>query len=269
MPGIAGKTEGVATKNGRRASNKNNVAIGNKGNDMRKFAVTTLLLAGLASPAAAEYSETRELAVDAGGADFFELVTGAGSLIVEGVDGLDAVEVAATIVVDVMRDSKARDMIEKHAVLELDRSGDRIRLTADFDNTMWNWGSGGRIDLVVRAPAGLELSIDDGSGSLRVSDFDADVTIDDGSGSIVVDSVGALRLEDGSGSIRVRNASGDVYINDGSGSITVDTVDGTVTIDDGSGGIDVSDVSEDLVIIDDGSGSVSFNDVRGKVEQDG
>ncbi len=236
---------------------------------MRRITVGTLLLAGLAAPAVADYTETRELSVDAGGADRFELVTGAGSLIVEGVAGLDAVEVDATIVVDVMRDSKGRAMVEEHALLELDRDGDKIRLEADFDNGMWGWGSGGRIDLVVRAPAGLALSIEDGSGSLRVSDFDADVRIDDGSGSIVVNKVGALDLEDGSGSIRVSNASGDVYINDGSGSITVDTVEGTVTIDDGSGGIDVSDVSEDLVIVDDGSGSVNVSNVRGTVEQDG
>jgi len=236
---------------------------------MRKIALSVLVLAGLTGPAAADYSETRELSVDATGADEFELVTGAGSLIVEGVAGLDAVEVEARIVVDVMRDSKGRKMIEDHAVLELDRKGDKIRLTADFENGMWGWGSGGRIDVVVRAPAVLALSIEDGSGSLRVSNFDADVAIDDGSGSIVVDTIGALNLEDGSGSIKVRNASGDVYINDGSGSITVDTVEGTVTIDDGSGGIDVSDVSEDLVIVDDGSGSVNFNDVRGAVEQDG
>ncbi|MDJ0748829.1 MAG: hypothetical protein QNJ11_05060 [Woeseiaceae bacterium] len=236
---------------------------------MRKIAVATLFLAGLAGPAAAEYSETRELAVDAGGAGLLELVTGAGSLIVEGVKGLDAVEVDATIVVDVMRDSKGREMIEKHAVLELDRKGDTIRLVAEFDNGVWTWGSNGRIDVVVRAPASLELSVDDGSGSLRVGSFDANVKIEDGSGSIVVDSVGALDLDDGSGSIKVRNAAGDVYINDGSGSITIDTVDGTVTIDDGSGGIDVSDVSEDLVIVDDGSGGVSFSDVRGKVKQEG
>ncbi len=236
---------------------------------MRNFALATLFLAGLAGPAAADYSESRELSVDASGASRLELVTGAGSLIVQGVNGLDAVEVDAKIVVGAIRDGKGREMIEKHAVLELDRKGDRIRLIAEFDNGVRSWGSGGRIDVVVRAPAGLELSIDDGSGSLRVRDFDADVRIEDGSGSVVVDSVGALNLDDGSGSIKVRNAAGDVYINDGSGSITIDTVDGTVTIDDGAGGIDVSGVTEDLVIIDDGSGGIRFNDVRGKVEQDG
>ena len=235
---------------------------------MRKF-VLAAVMAGLAGPAMAEYPETRELSVDASGADLLELVTGAGSLIVEGVAGLDAVEVDAQIVVDVISDSKGRKLAEEKVVLELDRSGDKIRLKAEFENGAWDWGSSGRVDVVVRAPTGLELAIYDGSGSMRVGGFEADVRIDDGSGSIVVDTVGALNLEDGSGSIKVKNASGDVYINDGSGSITVDTVEGTVTIDDGSGGIDVSDVSEDLIIVDDGSGSVNFHDVRGTVEQDG
>ncbi|MDJ0748253.1 MAG: hypothetical protein QNJ11_02155 [Woeseiaceae bacterium] len=235
---------------------------------MRKLALAAVL-AGLAAPAMAEYTETRELSVDAIGAELLELETGAGSLIVEGVAGFDTVEVDARIVVDVISDSKGKKLAEEKAKLELDRSGGKIRLTADFENGNWDWGSSGRVDVVVRAPAGLELAIYDGAGSMRVVGFIADVKIDDGSGSIVVDTVGALNLEDGSGSIKVKNASGDVYINDGSGSITVDSVDGTVTIDDGSGGIDVSDVSEDLIIVEDGSGSVNFNDVRGKVEQDG
>ncbi len=235
---------------------------------MRKF-VLAATLAGLAAPAMAEYTEIRELSVDASGAELLEMETGAGSLIVEGVAGLETVEVEAQIVVDVISDSKGRKLAEDKVKLELDRAGGKIRLTADFENGNWDWGSSGRVDVIVRAPAGLELAIYDGAGSLRVSNFDADVKIDDGSGSIVVDTVGALSLEDGSGSIKVTNASGDVYINDGSGSITVDTVEGTVTIDDGSGGIDVSDVSEDLVIVDDGSGSVSYKDVRGAVEQDG
>ena len=235
---------------------------------MRKF-VLAAALAGLAGPAMAEYTETHELSVDAGGADLLELETGAGSLIVEGIAGLDTVEVDAQIVVDVSSESKGRKLAEKKAKLELVRTDGKIRLTADFENGAWDWGSSGRIDVVVRAPAGLQLAVYDGSGSLRVGGFDADVKIDDGSGSIVVDTVGALDLEDGSGSIKVKNASGDVYIIDGSGSISIDTVEGTVTIDDGSGGIDVSGVSEDLIIVDDGSGSVSFSDVRGTVEQDG
>ena len=79
----------------------------------------------------AEYTETREVNVDASGADLLELVTGAGTLIVEGVAGLDTVEVDAQIVVDVISDSKGKKLAEEKAKLELDRSGGKIRLTAE------------------------------------------------------------------------------------------------------------------------------------------
>ena len=46
------------------------------------------------------------------------------------------------------------------------------------------------------------------------------------------------------------------------------SVAGSVTIDDGSGSIRVSDVEKDLVIVDDGSGSQDFTDIRGTIEQD-
>jgi hypothetical protein len=48
----------------------------------------------------------------------------------------------------------------------------------------------------------------------------------------------------------------------------VKAVNGSVTIDDGSGSIDVNDIENDFTIVDDGSGSVSVSDVRGNVELD-
>ncbi len=48
--------------------------------------------------------------------------------------------------------------------------------------------------------------------------------------------------------------------------ITVRTVGGSVSIDDESGSIDVSDVAQDLIIEDDGSGSLTFADIQRRVE---
>lgn len=78
----------------------------------------------------------------------------------------------------------------------------------------------------------------------------------------------AVSIDDGSGSIDIVNVAGDVSIVDGSGSISVRHIAGSVTIDDGSGSIRVSDVENDLIITDDGSGSLSFSDIRGTVEQE-
>jgi len=48
----------------------------------------------------------------------------------------------------------------------------------------------------------------------------------------------------------------------------VEEVGGSVTIDDGSGGIDVSNVEYDLIIIDDGSGGLAVSNIRGTVKND-
>ena len=49
-------------------------------------------------------------------------------------------------------------------------------------------------------------------------------------------------IDDGSGSIELTDASGDVHIDDGSGSIKVSRVTGSIVVDDGSGSINVADV---------------------------
>lgn len=41
---------------------------------------------------------------------------------------------------------------------------------------------------------------------------------------------------------------------------------GSVTIDDGSGSLDVSDVEKDLVIVNNGSGGLGFSDIAGRVD---
>jgi hypothetical protein len=236
---------------------------------MRSLIAMAIFLASFASAAASDYEETRDLTVDASGVETLIIDVGAGSLDVAGVDGLDTIEVKAVIVIADADEEDGRKIIEKNLVLTLGRDGSRAELESEFDNGFWGSNSSGRVDLEVRAPSTLAVSIDDGSGSMDVSNFSADVSIDDGSGSIDVQNVGALKIDDGSGSIDVSGATGDVYINDGSGSIAVDAVGGSVTIDDGSGSIRVSDVAEDLIIVDDGSGSVSFSDVRGTVDQEG
>lgn len=236
---------------------------------MRSLIAMAIFLASFASAAAGDYEETRDLTVDASGVETLVIDVGAGSLDVAGVDGLDTIEVKATIVIPDADADDGRKVIEKNLVLTLERHDDRATLTSEFDRRFWGFNSNGRVDLEVRAPSTLAVSIDDGSGSMDVSNFSADVSIDDGSGSIDVQNVGALKIDDGSGSIDVSGATGDVYVNDGSGSITVDAVGGSVTIDDGSGSIRVNDVAEDLIIVDDGSGSVSFSDIRGTVDQEG
>jgi hypothetical protein len=227
-----------------------------KGIIMRSFILMALFLASFTASAASDYTETRNLTVDADGLELFFINAGAGRIDVEGVDGIGRIEVKATIVIPDTDEDDALKMIEKKLELGLERKDGQAVLKSRFEDGFWGFGSDGHIDLEIRAPATLAISIDDGSGSIDVRNFSSDVRIDDGSGSIDVQTVGALDIDDGSGSIDVTDVA------------TVDKVGGSVTIDDGSGSIRVTDVARDLTILDAGSGSVSFSDIRGTVEQD-
>lgn len=228
-----------------------------------------LLLPFLALPAYAEwndydYQEERELVLDAGGVTKLRVDAGAGSLSIRGVDGSERIEVRATVLVSGAKGEKAQDFIENRMVLELDRSGNRAELVADFRDTM-GFGKRGAIALDISMPKGIDLDIDDGSGSIEVRDTEGALTINDGSGSISVRKLTDVRIDDGSGSIEVEDASGDVYIDDGSGSIRVSRVAGSIVVDDGSGSINVADVKGDFRVIDAGSGSVNYSGVAGEV----
>jgi hypothetical protein len=234
---------------------------------MRGLIVMAMFVVSLAQADSKDYTEVRDLALETAGLAEFVIDTGAGALVVTGVDGADAIAVTATIVIDAKNGEEAQKLIAKHLDLKLERDGDRAILQSGFDSG-WGWDGNARIDLDIRMPAGLALLVDDGSGSTIITDVKADVLVDDGSGSVVITNAGSVTVDDGSGSIRISAASGDVYVNDGSGTIDIRGVGGSVRIDDGSGSIRVDDVENDLVIVDDGSGGLTYTNVRGAVQQD-
>jgi DUF4097 and DUF4098 domain-containing protein YvlB len=187
---------------------------------------------------------------------------------VQAVRGSDKIVVRATITIADADADKARKLIEKSMNLSLTGKGSKATLNSSFDRGMWGNGPDASIALEVQVPEGMEMFIDDGSGSIDVVGTAADIKIDDGSGSISLRTVGSVDIDDGSGSVEIVDASGDVYVNDGSGSIQIKQVAGNVKIDDGSGSIKVNDIGKDLIIVDSGSGSLSYANVAGKVEGD-
>ena len=76
----------------------------------------------------------------------------------------------------------------------------------------------------------------------------------------------AVTIDDGSGSIDIVDLVGDITIDDGSGSIDIRNV-AHVRIDDGSGSIDLVNAKGDVWITD-GSGSISVEHVQGSVTID-
>jgi DUF4097 and DUF4098 domain-containing protein YvlB len=72
----------------------------------------------------------------------------------------------------------------------------------------------------------------------------------------------SLDVEDGSGSIEIRDVSGDLVLDDASGSITMADVGGSIRVKDGSGSIDISGAGGDVDVVD-GSGSIRLRRVTG------
>jgi hypothetical protein len=227
-----------------------------------------------------DHTAPREATLDAGGATRLVIDVGAGSLDVQGAEGLDRVRAEGTA-------CASRAELLDQIVLDTERRGDTLYLTAEYPQRVRGSVS---LDLEVEVPAGLHLRIDDGSGSITVrsvagleledgsgsidvSDVAGDLEIDDGSGEIEVLGIGgSVVIDDGSGQIEVTGVGGDVRVDDGSGDIDLRDVDGTVTIEeDGSGGIDVSGVGGSVLVEEDGSGSIRVRDVEGDftVRRDG
>lgn len=250
---------------------------------MRGFIVMAMFAVSLSHAGSREYTEVRNLELDASGLSGFFIDAGAGSMVVNGVEGSDEIVVVATIRVDTDDPDAGAKFLEKRLRLGLERDGDRAELDAGF-SPGWGLGSDAVVDLDVRMPARLALVVEDGSGPITIHDVTStvriddgsgpielrnagDVDIDDGSGSISLENAGAVKIDDGSGSITIVGAAGDVYVEDGSGTIDIRGVRGSVTVDDGSGDIEIDDVERDLIIEEEGSGSLRYTNVRGTVRQ--
>ena len=250
---------------------------------MRGIIVMAMFAASLSYAGSEQYTEVRNLDLDASGLSEVFIDAGAGAMVVTGVESSNEITVVATIIVDSDDPEEAAKFIEKRLRLDLTSDGDRAKLKAGF-SPGWGWGDDAAVDLDVRMPAQLALVIDDGSGPMKVYGVSGtvsiddgsgtieiansgDVDIDDGSGSISLENTGAVKIDDGSGSITIVAAAGDVYVEDGSGTIDIRRVRGSVTVDDGSGDIEIDDVEQDLVIEEEGSGSLRYTNVRGSVQQ--
>jgi DUF4097 and DUF4098 domain-containing protein YvlB len=77
-----------------------------------------------------------------------------------------------------------------------------------------------------------------------------------------------VSVTDGSGDINVRNVTGSFTVeSDGSGNIYASDVRGSVIVkNDGSGGIEVNKVGRDFKVESKGSGSIEYTAVSGQVD---
>ena len=202
------------------------------------------------------------LNLQAAGIETLKIDCGAGYLKVRGVEGLNQIEVKATLEVKGIDEDELEEFKKEFVDLSLEKSGSKAVLTSEvkdnFSISSIFKNKSAHINLDVQIPKNLALDVKDGSGSVEIFDMNSDVELEDGSGSITIENInGKLEIEDGSGSIGLNNIGGNVKINDGSGSIDIKDVGGDLNVDDDSGSIDIKDI-KGSVVVDDGSGSISI-----------
>lgn len=211
------------------------------------------------------------------------IICGPGFLDVFGIEGGDRIKVTAAVRISGITQNKLQDFLDKHVLLSLKKYHRKAVLQSEFQNeTLMK--ADAKIDLTVEIPKSLSVKIDDGTGSIFVTDLATNLNIADGSGSIEIrmtegpvsisdasgnieltDITGNLDVKDGSGKINIGGVRGNVRIVDGSGSMTIKDIDGNLTVTDGSGSIEISDVTQSVFIKDAGSGILDIEGVKGKV----
>jgi hypothetical protein len=232
---------------------------------MRQTGIFALAAMLVATTAGADvfgcgHAEQRRAATPAAGITKVSVIARAGSLRVTGQPG------AREIVANGTACASDKDYLPGIRI-ETRRDGNELTIEAIIpEKTMiFGWYEA-KLDLEISVPAEAQLSVVDGSGSVRIEGT-GPVTITDGSGEIEIRNVrGAVEVRDGSGSLEILNVTGNISIIDGSGSIGVNDVQGDVIVRaDGSGSIDVTDVRGDFIVQSDGSGGVDYSRVTGTI----
>jgi DUF4097 and DUF4098 domain-containing protein YvlB len=213
----------------------------------------------IASPSRADFHTQQTLSLDASQVARLVVEAGAGELIIQGKEGLTEIKVTADIYTDVNN----KDNFELSLTTS---SSTKANLIAKTNSSSGFWvGDSPHINITVYVPAKMMLSIEDGSGEMKVNNINAAVDIQDGSGDIIVANInGNLNVIDGSGELSIESIIGNVNIEDGSGEMSIISIEGNVAIEDGSGEIYAEQISGNANI-EDGSGDLTLRNVTGTV----
>ena len=243
-----------------------------------------LLFAFLPAIAFADtFRQSRTLELPAAGVHELKVRCGAGSLTVQGFEGVDTIKVTAEIEFESNDEGEFKLLIDKLVQLHLKKESGKAMLLSDIVKQPLT-NVEGRINLNIVMPGKMDLKIVDGSGDMVVRNIIGDLKIDDDSGGIKVENItgrivikdgsgdiaieevtGSIKIDDGSGGIKIQKTAGDVMIKDTSGSIEINNIGGNVTVSDGSGSIDIYRVQKNVYIRESGSGKLEVNGVQGKV----
>lgn len=247
---------------------------------------TTALLLMILLPVVAfsgTLDETRHLELSAIDIQTLKIHCGAGSLTVIGANGIDRISATGQIEVRGIAADELQKYLEKQVRLSLKKLGNHAVLEAETKKSFQREIEA-TIDLTVIVPKALNITIDDGSGPIIVTNLSGDLQVNDDSGKIdIINMQGSIKVKDGSGAINIQDVRGNVEvqdgsgeieiglikgnlsITDGSGSIMIQDIDGNVSVTDGSGSIEIHQVTQDVFIHQAGSGILEIEGVKGKV----
>ncbi|HET6905827.1 MAG TPA: DUF4097 family beta strand repeat-containing protein [Rhodanobacteraceae bacterium] len=231
---------------------------------MRKVAAaligsSLLVFASIAGAMECRYSAPRNADIDAAGLHSLLLRLGSSDLDIQGVQGLDKIEVRGTACAS--NQSWLKDL-----QISTDRAGDQATVDAEHhtNTSIFNlFGSSyAYLKLQVRVPAALAVQVHSGSGDVQAKNL-ASLDFDSGSGDLVADHIdGALELRLGSADARVTDVGSVTLRGTGSGDVHAMGVRGDVRADhSGSGDLDFSEVRGSVHIGSTGSGDVSLRDI--------
>jgi hypothetical protein len=141
------------------------------------------------------------------------------------------------------------------SVSYVEHLGERIRLVRDPGDA-----PGVRIDLLVRAPAGAKLDVENTFGDAIAQGYSGTLRLDGGSGLLSSTAgEGEVELDNGSGEVIVTGHRGRVIADTGSGDVKITDCECEISADTGSGSVKVTN----------GKGSVSADTGSGRVEVEG
>ena len=184
--------------------------------------------------------------------------TGSGSIRVNpGTDG--AIHIAAHVHADWSRGGDVQARIARiTANPPIQQSGNSIHVGEPADRSLYN---GIAIDYEITAPTAVALNLRSGAGEVEVNHVGRFLAAVSGSGSVRAHGVhGTVTLESGSGDIEVQEeAPGDVKAKTGSGSIRINGFSGGLNLRTGSGDLEANGRLTAAARLSSGSGSVRMN----------
>lgn len=223
--------------------------------------------AAIAGAAPCRYSAPRNVDLDAATLSSLLLNLGSTDAHVQGVDGLERIEIRGTACA-----SNPRWLDDLR--IDASRNGSQATVTmrTDHGSIFSLFGairSYAYIKLSVSVPPALAVAIHSGSGDVVAASL-ASLDFHTGSGDLQAQRItGPLSLALGSGDVQARGVGSVALSSTGSGDVSVNDINGDVRADrSGSGNLSFSDVRGNVAIGSVGSGDLRLDDIGGNVRVD-